>query len=238
MPAIVPRLRAWFFLALFIPVTLVLSASAVIAALLDPTGRLHHLHARLWSSVGLMLAGVRVEVSGEENIPPGPVIFMSNHQGNFDILALFRAIPQEFAWLAKEELFRIPVFGHCLARGGYIPLNRGDGRSALKSMAAAAQRIRSGMSVVIFPEGTRSPDGRLLPFKRGGFIIAAKAEVPIVPCTINGSRRVNPAKRIELQPGTITVRFAAPIEPSARSDADRQELQERVRAAIEAGLEH
>jgi 1-acyl-sn-glycerol-3-phosphate acyltransferase len=230
-------LRARLFLLVFVPFTLLMAASAIVATLFDASGRLYHRHARLWSRVGLRMAGVRVEVSGLENIPPGPVIFMSNHQSNFDILSLFRAIPKQFAWIAKEELFRIPVFGHSLARAGYIPLNRGDNRSALKSMYAAAERIRGGTSVVIFPEGTRTADGRLLPFKRGGFVIAAKAGVPIVPCTINGGMRVNPSKRIELYPGTITIRFAPPIDPAARNDAERQQLQERVRDAIAAGLE-
>ena len=231
-------LRARLFLLVFVPFTLLVAASAIVATLFDSTGRLYHRHARFWSRFGLWMAGVRVEVRGEENVPPGPVIFMCNHQSNFDILSLFRAIPQQFAWLAKEELFRIPIFGHSMARAGYIPLNRGDGRSALKSMTAAAERIRKGTSVVIFPEGTRSSDGALLPFKRGGFIIAAKAGVPVVPCSISGSRVVNPPKRIELYPGVITIRFAAPVTVIARTDAERQELLDRVRGAIAAGLEN
>ncbi|HEY6007361.1 MAG TPA: lysophospholipid acyltransferase family protein [Geobacteraceae bacterium] len=230
-------LRARLFLLIFAPFTMLMAASAIVATLFDASGRLYHRHARFWSRVSLRLAGVRVAVRGLENIPGGPVIFMSNHQGNFDIFTLFRAIPQQFAWIAKEELFRIPVFGHSLARAGYIPLDRSDGRSALRSMYAAAERIRGGTSVVIFPEGTRTEDGRLLPFKRGGFVIAAKAGVPIVPCTISGSREVNPSKRIELYPGTITISFAPPITAAARNDAERQELLERVRVAIAAGLE-
>ena len=230
-------LRARLFLLVFVPFTMLMALSAIVATCFDGSGRLYHRHARFWSRVGLWLAGVRLEVKGVEHVPDGPVIFMSNHQGNFDIFALFLSIPKQFAWIAKEELFRIPVFGHSLARAGYIPLNRSDNRSALKSMYAAAERIHTGTSVVIFPEGTRTTDGALLPFKRGGFVIAAKAGVPIVPCTITGSMEVNPSKRIELYPGTITLRFAPPIEPSARSDAERQALLEQVRGAIAAGLE-
>jgi 1-acyl-sn-glycerol-3-phosphate acyltransferase len=230
-------LRARLFLLVFVPFTLLMALSAIVATFFNGSGRLYHRHARFWSRVGLRLAGVRLEVKGAEHVPDGPVIFMSNHQGNFDIFTLFLAIPKQFAWIAKEELFRIPVFGHSLSRAGYIPLNRADNRSALKSMYAAAERIRTGTSVVIFPEGTRTEDGQLLPFKRGGFVIAAKAGVPIVPCTINGSRTVNPSKRIELYPGTITIRFAPPIEAGARNDAERQALLEEVRGAIAAGLE-
>jgi 1-acyl-sn-glycerol-3-phosphate acyltransferase len=230
-------LKACLYLLYFIPVTLLLAASAIIATLFDATGRSYHRHARLWSRLGLLMAGTRVEVVGRENIPAGPVIFMSNHQSNFDIYTLFSAIPQQFAFIAKEELFRVPVFGHSMARAGYIPLNRESGRSALKSITAAAERIRNGQSVVIFPEGTRSPDGKLLPFKRGGFLVAAKAGVPIVPCTINGSRLVNPSKKIELYPGVITIRFGEPIMAEARNETERQQLLERVQAAIDAGLE-
>jgi 1-acyl-sn-glycerol-3-phosphate acyltransferase len=231
-------LRARLFLLVFIPLTFMLALSALVFTFFDPTGRFHHAHATIWGRLGLWLAGVKLRVTGLEKVPvDGPVIFMSNHQGNFDILALCNAIPRQFAWIAKEELFAIPVFGHSMLRGGYIPLDRSDGRSAMKSIEAAAAKIRSGRSVVIFPEGTRTADGALLPFKWGGFLLAAKAGVPIVPLTINGSAAVNPCKRLELYPGTITIRFADPI-PTAEGDAARSEqLMEQVRTAIAAGLE-
>ncbi|HEX2768843.1 MAG TPA: lysophospholipid acyltransferase family protein [Geobacteraceae bacterium] len=231
-------LRAYLYLMIFIPVTFMLALSAILFTLIDSTGRVYHLHAKLWGWIGLRLAGARLEVTGREKIPAdGPVIYMSNHQGNFDILALFLAIPRQFSWIAKEELFAIPVFGHSMRRAGYIPLDRSDGRRAFKSIEAAAAMIRSGRSVVIFPEGTRTPDGNLLPFKRGGFLLAAKAGVPIVPFTINGSARVNPCKRLELYPGKITIRFAEPIHPVGGGGAQRDQLMEQVRTAIAAGLE-
>lgn len=231
-------LRARLFLLIFIPLTFVLALSALVCTLFDRTGALYHRHARGWSRVGLWLAGVKVDVVGAERVPPdSPVIFMSNHQGNFDILALFMAIPQRFSWLAKEELFRIPVFGHSMARAGYIPLDRGDGRRALKSVDAAAAAIRGGRSVVIFPEGTRTFDGSLLPFKKGGFLLAGKAGVPIVPVTINGSMLVNPKNRLELYPGTITIRFGEPIPTAGGAGRERERLMEEVRQAIAAGLE-
>ncbi|HEY6874571.1 MAG TPA: lysophospholipid acyltransferase family protein [Geobacteraceae bacterium] len=231
-------LRARLFLLIFIPLTFVIALSALLCSFFDRTGALYHGHARLWSRLGLRLAGVKVDVVGAERVPPAsPVIFMSNHQGNFDILALFQAIPQRFSWLAKVELFRIPVFGHSMARAGYIPLDRGDGRRALKSVDAAAATIRGGRSVVIFPEGTRTFDGSLLPFKKGGFLLAGKAGVPIVPVTISGSMRVNPKNRLELYPGTITVRFAEPIPTAGGAGKERERLMEEVRQAIAAGLE-
>ncbi len=231
-------LRAYLFLLIYIPLTFCLSLSALIFTLFDSTGRLYHRHARLWGRLGLLVGKVKIEVAGLENVPTeGPLIFMSNHQGNFDILALLAVIPRQFAWIAKEELFRIPVFGHSMARAGYIPLDRGDGRRAFRSMELAVAKIREGKCVVIFPEGTRSPDDQLLPFKRGGFLLASKAGVPIIPVSISGSGRINPAKQFLLYPGTMKVRFGAPIITGKGAGISRDELPERVRQAIEAGLE-
>ena len=185
------------------------------------------------------MAGVGIEVTGADKIPADtPVIFMSNHQSNFDILALFQGIPQKFAWLAKEELFKVPVFGHSMARAGYIPLDRGaSGRRALKNVEKAAKLIREGRSIVIFPEGTRTGDGELLPFKQGGFLLAVKAGVPIVPLTINGSMKINPRNRIELYPGRIRIVVGDPVCVNSAAAHERERLMDEVRRAIDAGLE-
>jgi 1-acyl-sn-glycerol-3-phosphate acyltransferase len=232
-------LRARWFLLIFMPLTFMFALSAILCSFFDRSGEIYHRHARMWSRVALWLAGVRVEVAGTDNIPVGtPVIFMSNHQGNFDIHALFQAIPRRFSWIAKEELFRVPVFGHSMARAGYIPLDRGaGGRRALKSMEKAAALIREGRSVVVFPEGTRTQDGSLLPFKQGGFLLAGKAGVPIVPITINGSMQINPKSRLELYPGTIRIRFAEPILTAGAAGKERERLMEEVRQAIDGGLD-
>jgi 1-acyl-sn-glycerol-3-phosphate acyltransferase len=228
-------LRARLYLLFLFPFTLLCSLCAVTAGLFDGSGRAGHACARFWSLWLLRVARIRLEVSGLDLVPSqGPVIYMGNHQGNFDINALTLAIPRLFSWVAKEELFRVPLFGAAMRRAGYIPLDRSDGRKALKSMRLAAERIAAGASVVIFPEGTRTLDGSLLPFKRGAFLLAAKAGVPIVPFTINGSREINPRNRLELYPGTINVSFAAPI-PTAQ--VPEGELLERVREAIAARLE-
>ncbi len=230
-------LRAYLFLLFFIPLTLLTAVVTIISTLFDPTGAWYHRLCRLWSVTGVRFAGVRVEAEGQEHVPSDtPVIFMSNHQAGFDILALYIASPQQFAWIAKDELFRIPLFGHSMARAGYIPLDRSHGRRALKSMEAAAGRIRGGTSVVIFPEGTRTTDGNLLPFKSGGFLLASRAGVPIVPVTINGSHRVNPCTRLALYPGTIRVVFGPPIATAGMKKKDA-ELMETVRNAIASNLE-
>lgn len=232
-------IRAYLFLALFLPLTFTLAASAILWTLLDSSGKSYAFHARLWARISLALAGVRVAVQGAEQLPDGPVVFMSNHQSNFDILALLAAMPRQFYWIAKKELFEIPVFGTSMRRGGYIPLDRSDGRKALKSMESAARIIREGKSVVIFPEGTRTKDFHLLPFKRGGFMLALRAGVPVVPVTINGSGRINPAGRTRLYRGNITITLHPPLTPpaAARSEAESA-LMEQVRTAINSQLEH
>ncbi len=231
-------IRGAIFLLFFIPFTVFVIFTGVPATFLDPTGRFLHKYAGLWARVGLFLAGVRLETGNIEKIPTGqPLIFMGNHQSNFDILALYAALPVHFSWIAKEELFRIPFFGFAMRRAGYIPLDRGDGRRALKSVDEAARKIRNGVSVIIFPEGTRTRDGNLLPFKRGGFLLAAKAGVPIVPFTINGTAGINPAKTLQLQKGTVRICFSDPMETSGATGKRRDDLIERVRAAIERGLE-
>jgi 1-acyl-sn-glycerol-3-phosphate acyltransferase len=228
-------LRARIYLLFLVPFTLFCSIGAVIAGLIDHSGRSGHLCARFWSRWCLRAASIRLAVTGLEQVPvEGPVIYMGNHQGNFDIHSLTLAIPRTFSWIAKEELFRIPIFGSAMERAGYIPLDRSDGRKALKSMRLAAERIAAGTSVVIFPEGTRTLDGSLLPFKRGAFLLAARAGVPIVPFTINGSMERNPRNRIELYPGTISVSFASPIPTEG---VPERELMEQVRRAVAAGLE-
>lgn len=228
--------RAFFYLTLFIPFTLVMSLAAIIGTLVDTSGDFARRCARGWGRGGLALAGVDVVIEGAERIPADtPVIFMGNHQSNFDILALSLALPRSFSWIAKEELFRIPFFGGAMRRAGYIALDRSHGRKALKSMQAAAERIKNGASVVIFPEGTRSGDGRLLPFKKGGFLLALRAGVPVVPFTINGSTAVNPGKRLELHRGTIRIVVSDPIR--VEDGMKQDELLERVHGAIAARLD-
>ncbi|MDD2309273.1 MAG: lysophospholipid acyltransferase family protein [Desulfuromonadaceae bacterium] len=232
-------IRAYLYLAAFIPLTFLFSVSAIISTLFDSSGRAYAWHARLWARLGLALNGVTLTLAGTEHLPDGPVIFMSNHQSNFDILALLAAMPRQIHWIAKKELFEIPFFGPSMRRGGYIPLDRSDGRKALQSVDEAAATIHQGKSVVLFPEGTRSTDGNLLPFKRGGFILARKAAVPVVPVTINGSGGINPAGEIRLYSGNIRITLHPPLvaPPELRRSEAETWMMEAVRGEIESGLE-
>jgi len=157
--------RAYLFLAVFIPLTFLFSVSAIISTLFDSSGRVYAWHARLWARLGLALNGITVTITGTEQLPDGPVIFMSNHQSTLIFCRFWPPSRARSIGSQKKELFEIPVFGPSMRRGGYIPLDRSDGRKALQSVDEAAATIHHGKSVVLFPEGTRTPDGNLLPFK-------------------------------------------------------------------------
>lgn len=232
-------LRAYLYLMFFIPLTFIVSFSATICTLFDSSGVIYEQHARFWARLSLIISGTTVVLHGSENLPQGSCIFMSNHQSNFDILSLIAKLPRRIYWIAKKELFEIPIFGTSMKRAGYIPLDRSNGRNALKSMEQAATIIRQGKSVVMFPEGTRSTNRHLLPFKRGGFMLAVRAGVPVVPVTINGSGLVNPSGKIELNSGIIAITLHPPlIIPKDIKKSEAEEwLEAKVHDAISLTLE-
>lgn len=191
---------------------------------------------RWWGRVITRASGVRVRVEGVENLVPGrPYIFAANHQSQFDIFALQGYLGLDFRWMAKKELFKVPVFGQALKSGGYIEVDRAHGRQAMKSLEEAAKRIAGGISVIIFPEGTRSPDGKLMPFKAGGMVIAIKSGVPLVPMAIMGTHYVLPKGRLLIRSGEVLIRIGTPIETSCYTLKQKHELAELVHDAV-AGL--
>lgn len=232
-------LRACLYLLLFVPWTLFCTFFALLSTFIDQSDKTYHWFALLWSKGCLLAAGIRLTVEGTEHLPcDRPLIFMGNHQSYFDIPVLFLAIPVPFNWLAKEELFRIPVFGHSIRAAGYIPINRGNGRESLKSLNRASELVKAGRSIAIFPEGTFTADGNLLPFKRGGFILAAMSGVPIAPFSISGAIKINPPDNLfSLQPGVIKIKFSPVIEMDTGKARHPTLLMEEVRMAIASGLE-
>lgn len=230
-------LRGLLYMALFFPITFLLAGVAILSTTINRS--YYGLFARFWGRLGLLMAGIRITVSGSEQIPDGPIIVMSNHASNFDILVMQGYFPRPLSWIAKKELFSIPVFGWSMKRGGYIPLDRSDGRKALKSMDEAAQQIRSGTSVIVFPEGTRTRDGRLLPFKRGGFLLSVRAGVPVVPVSIVGSFAINPGGSLGLNLGrSVELKIHAPITlpPDLKRTEAEDLLMQQVHTAIAGGL--
>ncbi len=211
---------------------------AILFSLVGTDGNLSHIAARLWGRSILAASGIRVRVTGIESIDPAKsYIFMSNHQSNFDIPVLLAFLKVQFRWLAKEELFKIPFFGYAMQRVGYISINRSDRRSAFLSLKRAAKIIRGGVSVLIFPEGTRSLDGCIRPFKKGGFILALDAGVPIVPVVIRGTRSIMPKDRLRILPGRVELEILAPIDTTAYTRKTKEALITAVRQVICDGFD-
>lgn len=211
-------------------ITAFVSFFVVVSYRLFPRGEYTtHRVSVLWAQILLRLTSVRVTVEGRENILRGrPQVFMANHQSGFDILIVLANIDTYFAWIAKKELFAVPVFGHALAKTGSIPIDRKNFVRAMRSINDAARRIREGKSVMTFPEGTRSMDGQIHPFKKGVFHLALKAGVPIVPVTIIGSGEIMPKKSLRVHPGHVTLVIDKPIDVSSYSEEALDDLLNRV----------
>lgn len=231
---VIERVRSVLFYAMLIWSTIALGLVAVWFATVTRKQKWPHRCARIWGMVNLVAAGVRVRLSGLDRIDLNRAyIFAANHQGWFDIFSILAKLPVHFSWLAKEELFRLPVLGPAMAATGYIPIDRTDHRKALESMNHAAMRVKNGTSIVIFPEGTRSPDGVLQGFKKGGIMLSIKSQQPIVPVTISGSHAILPKKGDwVIHPGRIDITIGNPIPTEGCSMKDRDWLMAEVRQAI------
>lgn len=231
-------IRTIFVWSCIVVATFILGFFAFMTYPFDRMGRVVHHYARLWGKVALLANRVKVKVDGVDRLNgKGPYIFMSNHQGSYDIFALLGHLPYQFKWLAKKELFSIPFFGWTMAAAGYIRIDREGTRQTVEAMNEAAQKIREGMSVVIFPEGSRSTDGSIQPFKKGGFTLAMKAKVPIVPISISGSRDIMPKNKLTAVPGEIRILIGHPIETQFYSSKDREPLMKKVRETISKNFE-
>src|SRR5437667_10576031 len=194
-----------------------------------------------WCGInGLMFfvraAGVRVRVSGLERIPPGVCLFAANHTSSADAPAVVGAIPRRIAILLKESLFKWPIVGQAFRSAHFIPVNRSARDSAIASVEKAREALKDGQSFLIYPEGTRSPDGRLQEFKKGAVMMAIKAGVPIVPMACSGAHRIMEKNSLVIHPGEIVMEFLEPNDASKTVLEDRDILNERVRMAMAAAL--
>jgi 1-acyl-sn-glycerol-3-phosphate acyltransferase len=185
---------------------------------------------------GFFVAGIRIRVEGRERVPAGRAcIFMANHVSNLDPPALISRLPGRTVAFTKRSVFNLPIFGYCLKLADYIPVDRaGNAASAKKSVAAAGEVLKKGTHITTFVEGTRSPDGHMLPFKKGPFYLAMETGAPCIPVSIYGTETLMAKGSFGIKPGKAHIVFHAPIDPA--DYATREELMQAVRASIASGL--
>ncbi len=191
----------------------------------------------VWGArMALWLAGVRLDVRGREKIPKGrAVVFMPNHQSNCDPPASLVVLPPVLV-MAKQEFFKVPILGRAMRLRGFIPVDRKNRERAIAAVEKAVETIKAGNSFLAYPEGTRSPDGRLQPFKKGVFVMAIKAGAPIVPISISGTSHIMRKGEARIRPGTVRITMHDPVPTEGCTIEDRGKIIERVRAAIMTGL--
>ena len=213
--------------------TALCGTASLCGSLIDSQGRWQHGCARFWSWLILKTGGIRVRVEGLERVNPHEtLIFCANHPSAMDIPILFVHLPVQFRFVAKRELFTLPFLGWHLRRSGHIPVDRGRPREALKSFEQAAARVQEGCSVVLFPEGGRSRTGELGPFKAGTFYLAIRAGAPVVPITLNGTRRVHKPDTLHVRSGQTEMIIHEPIPTAGLTVDDVDALSARVREKI------
>ncbi|MBN1364544.1 MAG: 1-acyl-sn-glycerol-3-phosphate acyltransferase [Syntrophaceae bacterium] len=214
-------------------ITAFMSFWAVVFSVFPEADNKVHKVASIWAKMLLFICNTKVKVIGKENLLNGkPQIFMANHQSDFDILIALAHIPVQFRWIAKKELFAIPVFGAAMRSAGYIEIDRSNHEKAMQSIDEAAFRIRRGKSIMTFPEGTRSRDGEIKSFKQGTFHLAIKSGIPIVPVSIIGSGRIMPKRSLRIKAGLIQMVIGKPIEVTNFDIEKRHKLMEKVRNEI------
>jgi 1-acyl-sn-glycerol-3-phosphate acyltransferase len=230
-----PTVRLLAAIALFLFYSFVIGLASVAAGILDRSGRWARRVAQVWGRAVLHGFGVRVEVFGAENLPHGPAVFAANHTSALDIPLVFGWLPADFRIIHKRSLYAIPIAGWFLYFGGHIPIERSRAFRARRSLSLAAERIRKGTSVVVFPEGTRNPSGDLGAFKKGSFVLARESGVPIVPVSLAGVADLAGRGLLRARAGRVRVTVHAPIPTVGVDDAHLDDLVEAVRSAIRHG---
>jgi 1-acyl-sn-glycerol-3-phosphate acyltransferase len=222
-----------FFIVLH---TLFWSVPVLLFSFFDPYAERSARLIRFWAKGNLWACGVKVRVQGLERLDPGTAyLFMSNHQSQFDILALMSVLDAfQLRWVAKQELRKVPVLGLCMQRTHQVLVDRESRAQAISTIRRVKELLHAGISVLFFPEGTRSKDGQLLPFKPGGFAVAVETRVPVVPVTVNGSRAIMPSGDWKVRSGEIDIILSEPIciNPQMNKKMAREALLLKVQQAI------
>ncbi len=228
----------WLFVApLLITSTLICGISAIIVALLF-SKRAGSICGVIWARINSFFTPMTVDVIGAENIEPSAsYVITSNHQSHYDIYVLYGWLGVDFKWVMKKELEKVPVLGFACKVLGHIYIDRSDTKRAVESINAAKTKIVNGTSVLFFPEGTRSSNGKIQPFKKGAFKFAIDLGIPILPVTINGTRKVLPKGSLDLMPGGATMIIHKPISVKDYHEENMNELMDKTRMIINASLD-
>jgi len=216
----------------------ILAPPLIVISLITSSGGPTFQIMRWWGWTVSKCMGITASVIGAEKIVPGQsYIITPNHQGYADVLALVTRLPVRFRWVIKKELLKVPLFGPALGRTGAISLDRSNRTQSVQRLRGGAEKLKGGWSVLIYPEGTRTPDGQLLPFKKGAFMMAVQTGLPILPVTSNGAHKILPKNTIVFRSGHITVTIGDPISTEGMTESDVPELMEKTRQAVAKNLD-
>jgi 1-acyl-sn-glycerol-3-phosphate acyltransferase len=233
-----PRLRGVFLLTFWFTAIGLLAPFLILLCLITGNENTIYVPVRFFVRLGLKLVGVRVEVEGIERLNPNQAyIFTPNHQSLIEVPLFVTYLGRNPAYLAKKEVFKYPIFGYGIGLMGVVPVDRSNSPAAVESARQATENLRRGKSYVVYPEGTRSPDGRLLPFKKGAFMMAIDAGVPVVPVTISGATRIMPKAQVRVYPSTVRITVHDPISTEGYSKENVAQLMEQARAKVLSALE-
>jgi 1-acyl-sn-glycerol-3-phosphate acyltransferase len=230
-------IRTTYILLWIVLTTFFWGLTAIVTSFFTHTGNPVHRVARIWARSILFASRIKVTVNGLANIDPTQsYVYMSNHQSNFDIPVLLAYLPVQFRWLAKAELFKIPIFGRAMRGAGYVKIDRFNRESAFESINEAAAKMKNGVSVMIFPEGTRSLDGKIRSFKKGGFVMAVDAGVPIVPIVLKGTWTIMEKSSLKINTGEVSLNIEPPIATTDYTRENKDDLIKSVRTVIREGF--
>jgi 1-acyl-sn-glycerol-3-phosphate acyltransferase len=232
-----PRLRGIFLLGFWFTSIALLAPLLIVLVLITKNENFIYSPVRVFIRAGLAMVGVRVEVTGLERLDPNQTyIFTPNHQSLIEVPLFVAYLGRNPAYLGKKEVFKYPIFGYGIRLIGMVPVDRSNSPAAVESAKVATENLRRGKSFVVYPEGTRSRDGRMLPFKKGAFMMAIDAGVPIVPVTVSGASKIMPKAQVKVFPSTVRITVHEPISSAGYSKDNVVELMELTRTKIFSAL--
>ena len=230
-------LRTIWAVAFGVIVTIPFASAVMFVAFVRSNAAIIDSLIRVWARLLVRAAGIDLRTERMETVDRKQrYILVANHYSYFDIPVIIAAVPQPIRFMAKVSLFKIPIFGWALGRAGFIPIDRKNRRTAVKSCDLAAERIRKGNTIVVFPEEGRSRNREMRPFQRGGFLLALKSELPILPLAIDGTYDVYRVGARRITPGVVTIKVGDPIATAGRSVREKEQLAEQSRSQIEKML--